>query len=245
MKNVLFFLLIFSFISCKKDVEIQRRNCSNPIDLGGFPLSETAREVFPYNGYWFNTLSDKDRSNQITISINQPDFINASSFQQVTKISNCEENDYVNQFFLNTEEKHTYFWIKNLSYLEEFQNKSPSFLMIVKPIFIETAEEVRKTSESLFIYSHDAFGFFDEFKIYKTPIISIPISIIDDTVEIDDYGYDFHKSITLNGIEYQNIYTNSIPLTSEQGLYLTDIFFSLKNGVIGVKDTNEKIWLTD
>ena len=245
--KILNLILLFALLiaGCKKDVEFRVYPCENKIDLGEFPLSDLAKAI-PYDSLKGISFIDNEGHGCMSIIINDP-LLMEKPLQWNRKSSDCENSNNPNEYLLLAEEKFT-----NLMIWSEIEfddngyvlNKPPSLMIRVTSNFEDENEIFGKKGEVLEIYDTGGYDSSGGFLVLFQDPPFLSISLFDDPNQDSDtdFGYEFHSSIDLNGKRYSDVFVNSTPLLSEAQGGITHIYFSLKDGLVGMKDLHDNTW---
>jgi len=247
MKTLNFIFLITLLITgCKKDVEFQVYPCKNKIELGEFSLSNLAKTI-PYDSIDGIPFIDLEGHGCLGITVNDPFWLDYKNpLQWNRKSSDCENSNNPNEYLYMAEEKFSHLWIRSEIELQgpiQVFSGVPNFLVRVTSSFKDEIDVFEKTGEVLEIYGTGAdhnmwLGTMDQID----PFLSV--SLFDDRKQVSDtnFGYEIHSSINLNGKTFSDVIVNTTPLVPEAHGGITYLYFSMKEGLVGMKDYHDNIW---
>ena len=245
MKTLNLVLLLMILISgCKKEVEFRAYPCENKINSGEFPLSDLAKAI-PYDSINGISFINNEGHDCLGMTINLPFFLE-NPLQWNQKSTDCENSKNPIEYLYLVEEKFTHFCIKSEIELDgpsQVFSGEPSLLTRITSNFKEENDVFEKKGEILEIYGTGAdHGVWTNNIDQYDPILSV--SLLDDFEQASDmnFGYEFHASIDLNGKTYSNVIVNTNPLIPEAQGGLTHFYFSLKDGLVALRDFHDNLW---
>jgi len=230
-KSYLIFIFLGIFFGCKKDVRLIIP-CQNKIDLGEFLLSETTDSIFHYPEFVSRPLFSSNHEDSIILKINYPTGLenHIMTYQGSSECRDLGKNEYL----YSVQEK-----LVNAHFIvsDEFTINGPNAFFRLTSVFKEGLDSFEKTNEVLLFYAGKPAYWTDrQIWLREDPLASV--FILEKPENRNDID-NFYPTLELNNYTYQNIYVSS---NLESAQYLSKIYFSLKEGIIGIDNKEGTTW---
>lgn len=230
---MLLFCFAFILLGCKKDVEIIIP-CQKKVDLGEFPLSDSARNLISFPvGISVQYLFDINNEDSIKMTINPPAYIDDQIIWK-NRSSNCEATNVENEYTYIVEEKLAYIFLERL---DEPLADVPSTVFRISSVFEEVENTINKVGEFFALYGLNNLPLVNNEAIFFLDRMFVTLSGKETQ---PDLKYILHSSIELNNETFLDIYETTGDLTGFG--YVDKLYISLEKGIVGVADDEGKTW---
>lgn len=224
MRKALYALFFFAVLSsCKKE---ESAYCSKNIDLGEF----TANIEMPYDTFRYVELISENAGNE-GISINHPNVIDGPEMFYHRQASHTYSSDCEG---LGVIEKYSWTIMEQQEVVLLTVPGTPIFLIKALPGIDSSKPEIGPVAEYIQFFEKGPGG-----SIEQDDFMSVMVS---ETIAGEgakwEKGYHIIDTLEIAGQTFTQVITNNGELKNG----IKDIYFTMGQGVVGIKDNQDVLW---